>query len=139
MLDKFLKSVLAVPVAALLLVTGAPVAAEAAEEDRYGEFNSRVGMWDGRDDRRAEWRDGWDDRDESGGELFKPAGHAVFDLYYTQRIAERTTFRAGVLNLTDRTYWNWSDIRGLSPTDPVMPYLAQPGRNVSASINFSWQ
>jgi hemoglobin/transferrin/lactoferrin receptor protein len=76
---------------------------------------------------QATLTDGWDDRDESGGELFKPAGHAVFDLYYTQRIAERTTFRAGVLNLTDRTYWNWSDIRGLSPTDPVMPYLAQPG------------
>jgi len=81
----------------------------------------------------------WDDRDESGGELFKPAGHGVLDLFYMQRFGERTMFRAGILNLTDKTYWNWSDVRGLGPTDPVLPYLAQPGRNVSASLNFSWQ
>jgi hemoglobin/transferrin/lactoferrin receptor protein len=83
--------------------------------------------------------DAWDDRDESAGELFKPAGHAVFDLFYTQKLGERTTFRAGLLNLTDREYWNWSDVRGLGPDDPVVPYLAQPGRNASVSVNFSWQ
>lgn len=87
---------------------------------------------------QATFTDSWDSRDESGGELFKPAGYAVFDLYFTQRIGERTTFHAGLLNLMDRTYWNWSDVRGLSPSDPVIPYLAQPGRNVSASINFNW-
>ncbi len=81
----------------------------------------------------------WDDRDESGGELFKPAGHGVLDLFYMQRIGEQTMFRAGILNLTDKTYWNWSDVRGLSPTDPVLPYLAQPGINASVSLNFSWQ
>ncbi|MGI9203692.1 MAG: TonB-dependent receptor domain-containing protein [Woeseiaceae bacterium] len=88
---------------------------------------------------QATLTDGWDDRDESGGELFKPAGHLVLDLYLTQRIGDRTTLRAGFLNLADRTYWNWSTVRGLSPTDPVLPYLAQPGRNVSLSINYGWQ
>jgi hemoglobin/transferrin/lactoferrin receptor protein len=81
----------------------------------------------------------WDDRDESGGALFKPAGHGVLDLFYMQRIGKQTMLRAGILNLTDKTYWNWSDVRGLSPTDPVLPYLAQPGRNASVSLNFSWQ
>ncbi len=81
----------------------------------------------------------WDDRDESSGELFKPAGHTVIDLYYTQQLGDRTTVRAGLLNLTDRVYWNWSDVRGLSPTDPVIPYLAQPGRNFSVSVNLNWQ
>ena len=88
---------------------------------------------------QATLTDGWDDRDESGGELFKPAGHAVLDLYLTQRIGDRITLRAGVLNLADRTYWNWSAVRGLGPTDPVLPYLAQPGRNVSLSFNYGWQ
>lgn len=88
---------------------------------------------------QATFTDGWDERDESRGQLFKPAGHAVFDLFFTQKLGERTTFRAGLLNLTDRTYWNWSDIRGLGPTDPVMPYLAQPGRNASVSLNYNWQ
>jgi hemoglobin/transferrin/lactoferrin receptor protein len=80
----------------------------------------------------------WDDRDETAGELFKPAGHAVFDLFYTQRLSGNTTLRAGLHNLTDRTYWNWSDVRGLSPDDPILPYLAQAGRSASVSLNVSW-
>ena len=83
--------------------------------------------------------DAWDDRDESRGELFKPPGHVVFDLYFSQKLGERTTVRAGLLNLTDRTYWNWSDVRGLSPTDPALPYLAQAGTSVSLSLNVNWQ
>ena len=88
---------------------------------------------------QSTFTEAWDDRDESSGELFKPAGHAVFDLYYTQELGDRTTIRAGLLNLTDRVYWNWSDVRGLSPTDPVILYLAQPGRHVSVSVNLNWQ
>ena len=82
--------------------------------------------------------DAWSDRDESSGELFKPAGHAVFDFYLTQKLGERTTVRAGIHNLTDRTYWNWSDVRGLSPDDPILPTLAQAGRSASVSLNVTW-
>ena len=88
---------------------------------------------------QSTFTESWDDRDESSGDLFKPAGHAVFDLYFTQKIGGRATIRAGLLNLTDRIYWNWSDVRGLSPTDPVLPYLAQAGRSLSFSVNLNWQ
>jgi len=88
---------------------------------------------------QSTFTESWDDRDESSGDLFKPAGHAVFDLYFTQKVGDRTTIRAGLLNLTDRVYWNWSDVRGLSPTDPVLPYLAQAGRSLSFSVNMNWQ
>jgi hemoglobin/transferrin/lactoferrin receptor protein len=80
----------------------------------------------------------WDDRDETSGDLFKPPGHAVFDLYWTEGLGERARLRFGVQNLTDRVYWNWSDVRGLSPTDPAIPYLAQAGLNLSASLNYNW-
>ena len=80
----------------------------------------------------------WDERDESGGELFKPPGHTVFDLFATQKLSNRTTLRAGFLNLTDRTYWNWSDVRGLGPNDPVLPVLAQAGRSFTISLNMNW-
>jgi len=80
----------------------------------------------------------WNDRDESSGELFKPAGHAVFDLFLTHKLGANTTVRAGLQNLTDQSYWNWSDIRGLSPDDPIIPYLAQAGRSASASLNVTW-
>ena len=82
--------------------------------------------------------DAWDERDETSGDLFKPAGYAVFDLFYTQQLGQRITLRAGLHNLTDRTYWKWSDVRGLSPDDPLLPYLAQAGRSASVSMNISW-
>jgi hemoglobin/transferrin/lactoferrin receptor protein len=56
-----------------------------------------------------------------------------------QKLGNRTSIRVGLLNITDKTYWNWSDVRGLGPTDPVLPYLAQPGLSGSVSLNFSWQ
>ena len=82
--------------------------------------------------------DEWSDRDESGGELFKPPAYVVFDMYLTQRLGKRTTIRAGLHNLTDRTYWNWSDVGGLSPDDLMLPYLAQAGRSASISLNLNW-
>jgi hemoglobin/transferrin/lactoferrin receptor protein len=80
----------------------------------------------------------WSSRDESGGELFKPPGYTVVDLYATQRLSRRVLLRAGLLNLADRIYWNWSDVRGLAPNDPVLPFLAQAGRSFAISLNINW-
>jgi hemoglobin/transferrin/lactoferrin receptor protein len=87
---------------------------------------------------KGTFTDAYDRVDESSGELFKPAGHAVFDLYLTQKLGTNAIMRAGLHNLTDRTYWNWSDVRGLQPTDPILPYLAQAGRTASVSLNVVW-
>jgi hemoglobin/transferrin/lactoferrin receptor protein len=87
---------------------------------------------------KATFTDAYDRRDETRGEVFKPAGHAVFDLYLTQALGARAVVRAGLHNLTDRTYWNWSDVRSLAPNDPVLPYLAQAGRSASFSLNVVW-
>ncbi len=82
--------------------------------------------------------DGWSELDESGGDLFKPPGYGVVDLFFTQHLGARATLRVGLHNLTDRTYWHWADVRGLSPNDPMLPYLARAGRSASASVNMSW-
>jgi len=82
--------------------------------------------------------DGWTERDESGGELFQPAGYGLVEFFYTRQLGSRMTMRAGLHNLTDRTYWHWADVRGLSPTDPMLPYLARAGRSASVSVNVSW-
>jgi len=99
--------------------------------------------WFSRDESRqlrlkSTFTDSYDRLDESNGELFKPAGHAVFDLFLTQKLGNKAIVRAGLHNLTDRTYWNWSDVRGLKPTDPILPYLAQAGRSASVSLNVVW-
>ena len=87
---------------------------------------------------RGTFTDDWSTRDESAGELFAPPGYAVFDLYLAWRVTDTLTLRAGGLNLTDRTYWAWTDVRGLTPDDPVIPYLSRPGRSFSLGIEMSW-
>ena len=44
-----------------------------------------------------------------------------------------------VHNLTNRKYWNWSDVQGLAsnPTPPLLPVVdayTQPGRHFNASL-----
>jgi hemoglobin/transferrin/lactoferrin receptor protein len=99
--------------------------------------------WRSRDE-RSEFRAllsataAWTKRDETAGELFKPAGHAVLDIFYSQAIGERLTVRASVGNVTDRIYWRWSEIRGLSPTDVLLPTLAESGRHYSIGLQWNW-
>ena len=110
-----------------------------------GPAQAVLGMnWDGGERMpqvrlKATLSERWSERDESAGALFKPAGYAVFDLYVTQRIGQRATLRAGLMNLTDRTWWNWSHVRGLAPDDPVLAALAQPGRSLTVAVNMQWQ
>jgi hemoglobin/transferrin/lactoferrin receptor protein len=87
---------------------------------------------------RGTFTDDWSTRDETAGELFKPPGYAVFDLYVAWRVNHALTLRAGVRNLTDKIYWAWTDVRGLAPDDPVIPYLSSPGRSFSAGIDMTW-
>ena len=48
------------------------------------------------------------------------------------------TVRVGVENLTDRTRWNWTAVRGLAPDDPALPTLAEAGRNFSIGLRWDW-
>lgn len=118
-------------------VTGQPI-------NSVGPAQAVVGFsWFSQDERRqlrirGTFTDAYDRVDESAGEQFKPAGYAVFDLYMTQKIGSNMIVRAGLHNLTDRTYWNWSDVRGLAPDDPILPYLAQAGRAASLSLHLVW-
>ncbi|MDX1518417.1 MAG: TonB-dependent receptor, partial [Woeseiaceae bacterium] len=82
--------------------------------------------------------DAWDARDETRGLLFKPPGHAVFDLYLTQALGDSARLRAAVHNLGDRTYWHWADIRGLAPDDPLVPTLSRAGRSISVGLDVTW-
>ena len=87
---------------------------------------------------RGTFTDDWSARDETGGELFEAPGYAVFDLYVAFRLGTALTLRAGATNLTDKTYWAWTDVRGLAPDDPVIPYLSRPGRSLSVGIEMTW-
>jgi hemoglobin/transferrin/lactoferrin receptor protein len=87
---------------------------------------------------KASFTDAWDKRDETRGELFKPAGHAVIDAFLTQAIRGHSTLRVGLHNITDRGYWHWADVRGLAADDPNLPFLSRAGRSASVSLNVIW-
>ena len=87
---------------------------------------------------RGTFTDGWSERDTSAGPLFEPPGSAVFDVHVAWRPSQRMTLRAGIRNLTDRVYWSWTEVGGLAPDDPVIPYLSRPGRNLSLGLDLSW-
>jgi len=99
-------------------------------------WSAAAGRWQAR--LQGTFTDDWSERDESGGELFMAPGHSVFDVFLARRVGTRTTLRAGVLNLTDRTYWSWTDVRGLAPEDPVLPYLSRPGRSYTVGVDINW-
>jgi hemoglobin/transferrin/lactoferrin receptor protein len=117
--------------------SGAPI-------NSVGPPQAVVGLsWRSADERRhLHFRATFTDRvsklDESGGALFKPPGYAVLDVYLLQQIGDSLNVRAGLHNLADRTYWRWTDVRGLPPDDPMLPYLARAGRSISFSMNFNW-
>jgi len=77
-------------------------------------------------------------QDETQGERFEPAGYGVVDIYATRLVGDRLTLTLGIGNLTGRRYWRWADVSGLTPDDPVLPMLAQPGRHYSIGLQWDW-
>lgn len=62
---------------------------------------------------------------------------------YTNRLlhaelADRFRFNAGVFNLTDEKYWEWSDVRGLSPASTTLDRYTAPGINFGASVTMQF-
>ncbi|ENO8415979.1 TonB-dependent hemoglobin/transferrin/lactoferrin family receptor [Vibrio mimicus] len=67
------------------------------------------------------------------------AGYAVVDLaaYYVP--VKDLTVRAGLFNLFDKKYWNYSDISGKTGTERFnLDYDTQPGRNWGISLDYQF-
>ncbi len=58
----------------------------------------------------------------------------TLDLSGQWRLSKKLRLNAGIANLTDRKYWNWSDVRGLSATSRVADAYTQPGRHLNVSL-----
>lgn len=64
----------------------------------------------------------------------RPGGFAVLDLTGYWRITPQLTLRAGLMNLADRSYFEWSDLRGRAAGDPLLEQYRRPGRHGSISV-----
>ncbi len=83
----------------------------------------------------VERKDRIDEADDES--LFASPGFATADLSFYYNITENLKLNAGVFNLSDKKYWRWEDVRGLSRNNPGLDRFTQPGRNYALSL--SWE
>jgi hemoglobin/transferrin/lactoferrin receptor protein len=76
--------------------------------------------------------------DVTTGPLFASPGYTTFDWLMHVRFTDSMLANVGLFNLTDKKYWEWSDVRGRAANDPAIDRFTQAGRTVSANLKFEW-
>jgi hemoglobin/transferrin/lactoferrin receptor protein len=62
----------------------------------------------------------------------------VVDLRGGYNISKNVALFAGIHNLFNRQYWNWSDVRGLAGNTTVADAYTAPGRNFNVGLKFQY-
>ena len=65
---------------------------------------------------------------------FAPAGYTVLDLSARWQPAPQWTLLAQLNNVTDATYWRWSDVRGLADASAVKDAYTAPRRHLQLTL-----
>lgn len=73
-----------------------------------------------------------------GTPAFAPPGYGVFDLLTHVRLSNQTHLDFAVLNLTDRTYWDWADVPGVAASSPLVDRYSRPGRGFRLAIRHAF-
>ena len=58
----------------------------------------------------------------------------TLDLNGQWRLSKAVRINAGIVNLTDKKYWNWSDVRGVAVNLAALDSYTQPGRHFNVSL-----
>ena len=58
----------------------------------------------------------------------------TLDLHLQWRISKGLRANIGIVNLSNRKYWLWSDVQGLAATSTVVDAYTQPGRYLNLSL-----
>ena len=53
-------------------------------------------------------------------------------------LGERAQLKFGVFNLTDKKYWEWSDVRGIAPTSIALDRYTRPGINAGVTLTLQF-
>ncbi len=65
---------------------------------------------------------------------FATPSATTLDLSAQWRIRPDLRLMAGIHNLTDRKYWNWSDVNGVASTQATLDAWTQPGRYAKLTL-----
>ena len=68
---------------------------------------------------------------------YQPSGYGTLDLLGYWQLSEEVGVNGGLYNLTDKQYWQWGDVRGLSTSSAGLGRYSQPGRY--AAVNLIWE
>jgi hemoglobin/transferrin/lactoferrin receptor protein len=73
-----------------------------------------------------------------GQQQFATPSFTTLDLTANWRLNRHVEVGAGVFNLTDRKYWNWSDVQGVAQTSTVLDAYTQPPRNFAVRARLTY-
>ncbi|MCY1378314.1 TonB-dependent hemoglobin/transferrin/lactoferrin receptor family protein [compost metagenome] len=79
----------------------------------------------------------WEDVDRSEvttGLQFRTPAATTLDISAQWRIRKDLRLNASVTNLTNKRYWMWSDVRGVTTTSALRDAYTQPGRGFNVSL-----
>ena len=65
---------------------------------------------------------------------FEVPASTTFDLSGQWRLAKSTRLNASLINLTNRKYWNWAEVRGVAANAVALDSFTQPGRKFNVSL-----
>ncbi|MGJ7506923.1 TonB-dependent hemoglobin/transferrin/lactoferrin family receptor [Variovorax sp. GT1P44] len=86
----------------------------------------------------AKKRNDVDPAEIATGVQFLTPSATTIDLNAQWRIRRDLRLNVALINVTDKKYWMWSDVRGLAANSPIVDAYTQPGRhfNVSLVVDF---
>ncbi|MGB5103740.1 MAG: TonB-dependent hemoglobin/transferrin/lactoferrin family receptor [Steroidobacteraceae bacterium] len=74
--------------------------------------------------------------DDSRADLYETGGYVTLDLLAHVDLGRGLRLNAGVYNVGDASYIEWSDVRGRTNDDPLVQYYTRPGRNASVTLHW---
>ena len=70
----------------------------------------------------------------ANADQFATPSYTTLDLRSTWQLRPGLKLSAALKNLTDRTYWEWTNVRGISAHSPVLDSYTAPGRNLAVAL-----
>ena len=69
-----------------------------------------------------------------GQQQFATPSFTTLDLSASWQLRPGLKFSAALRNLTDRKYWEWTNVRGIAASSPVLDAYSAPGRSLSVAL-----
>lgn len=72
--------------------------------------------------------------DSTTANQFATPAHTTLDLRASWQLRPGLRLSGAIRNLTDRKYWEWTNVRGIAASSPVLDAYTAPGRSLSVAL-----